>query len=77
MAHDPQSPTEDLHQQALYLQLESLSLLYALKKRLDQPDRSKRRKGTTISVPTRLAPFEPPQLPNKDEPPFVSQGLYG
>lgn len=75
MAHDPQSPTEDLLQQALYLQLESLSILYAVKKRLDPPEPSKRRKATTISVPTRLAPFEPPQPPNKNEPPFVPEGL--
>ena len=76
MTRDHQSPTADLLQRALFLQLESLSLLYAVKKRLDQPNRSKRRKGTKISIPAGLAPFEPPQPPDKNKPPFVPEGRF-
>ena len=71
-----QPPTEELLQDALFLQLESLSLIYALRVKLDQPEGSKRSKGTNISVPESLTPFEPPQPPNKDEPPFVPEGIY-
>ena len=76
MTHNPQTPTKNLLQEAMFLQLESLSLLYALKKRLDPPDPSKRRKGARISVPADFPPFEPPQPPDKKEPPFVPEGLH-
>ena len=76
MIHNPQTPTKNLLQEAMFRQLESLSLLYALKKRLDPPDPSKRRKGTRISFPADFPPFEPPQPPDKNEPPFVPEGLH-
>ena len=68
-----QSPIEQSLQEALFLQLESLSLLYALRTRLHGPKQSK---GANVSTPVRLAPFEPPQPPDKSEPPFVPEGLY-
>ena len=74
--NDQQAPTEELLQEALFLQLESLSLIYALRMKLDGPDSSKRRKGTRISVPAGLPPFEPPQPADKNEPPFVPEGLH-
>lgn len=74
MAHDdPQSPTEELFQEILYSQLKILAHIHDLQMRFDRLERSM---GTRISPPASPTPFEPPQPLNRDEPPFVPEGLY-
>ena len=74
MAHDdPQRSTEELFQEILYSQLKILALTHDLQIRLDRLERSM---GTRISPPASPTPFEPPQPLNRDEPPFVPEGLY-
>ena len=68
-----QLPIEELLQEALYSQLESLSLIHALKERLDRPERLN---GAKPGVPAIPVPFVPPQPPDRNVPPFVPEGYY-
>ena len=69
MAHDDRQPsTEELFQEILFSQLKILALTHDLQMRLGRLERSMGTRSPT--------PFEPPQPPNRDEPPFVPEGLY-
>lgn len=73
MPQDQHPDTVDLLRRSLELQLESLSLLHAVKQRLED---SRKRMRAGHHIPEDFVPFEAPQPPDKSRPPFVPEGHY-